>query len=222
MTEPSHDPSRQPPPAIPKPKLKEGQSVTHQMLEDTAFNHPYYLEKTGDWLNVKIGPILRTIKECSQVALLEVEKDMDPYIKRFSDQGEPLQQRTYEIFLSQLEGLSIDMSDEFYSVITDMLQSTLNLNSRRDKRWLWLWAMNERQKALQKLRIKKARKNDQDDQGDGDSPPVGNDEDALGSSDGIGGSSGPEDGSLQRGFGFGRRRHLSIADLMNSNEEKME
>ncbi|KAK6515909.1 hypothetical protein TWF281_004501 [Arthrobotrys megalospora] len=208
MSESSHDSSRRPP-AISKPKLKEGQSVTHQMLEDTAFNHPYYLEKTGGWLNVKIGPILRTIKECSQVALLEVEPDMDPYIKRFSDQGEPLQQRTYDIFLKRLDSLSVDMSEEFYSVITDMLESTLNLTSRRDKRWLWLWAMNERQKALQKLRIKKQRRGDQDDQGDGDSPstytPGYQEEEGFGSSE-------PED-SVQR-----RRRHLSIADLMNDTQ----
>ncbi|KAK6342368.1 hypothetical protein TWF718_007768 [Orbilia javanica] len=209
MSESFHDPSRRPP-AISKPKLKEGQSVTHQMLEDTAFNHPYYLEKTGNWLNVKIGPILRTIKECSQSALLEVEPEMDPYIKRFSDQGEPLQQRTYEIFLQRLDALSHDMSDEFYSVITDMLYSTLNLTSRRDKRWLWLWAMNERQKALQKLRLKKQRKSDQDEPGDGDSPSTYAaaypEEEAFGSSE-------PED-AVQR-----RRRHLSIADLMNNNPE---
>ncbi|KAF3100352.1 hypothetical protein TWF569_006721 [Orbilia oligospora] len=207
MSESSYDPSRRPP-AISKPKLKEGQSVTHQMLEDTAFNHPYYLEKTGNWLNVKIGPILRTIKECSQSALLEVEADMDPYIKRFSDQGEPLQQRTYEIFLQRLDALSVDMSDEFYSVITDMLYSTLNLTSRRDKRWLWLWAMNERQKALQKLRQKKLQRvGDQGEPVDGDSPSTdAPGEDSFGSSD-------PED-SVQR-----RRRHLSIADLMNNNPE---
>lgn len=180
------------------------------MLEDTAFNHPYYLEKTGNWLNVKIGPILRTIKECSQSALLEVESEMDPYIKRFSDQGESLQQRTYEIFLQRLDALSVDMSEEFYSVITDMLYSTLNLTSRRDKRWLWLWAMNERQKALQKLRLKRQRKNDPDDPGDGDSPSTytGGYQEEEGF-----GSLGPED-AVQR-----RRRHLSIADLMNNNPE---
>ncbi|KAF3189895.1 hypothetical protein TWF788_009882 [Orbilia oligospora] len=104
--------------------------------------------------------------------------------------------------------LSVDMSDEFYSVITDMLYSTLNLTSRRDKRWLWLWAMNERQKALQKLRQKKLQRvGDQGEPVDGDSPSsYAPGEDSFGSSD-------PED-SVQR-----RRRHLSIADLMNNNPE---
>ncbi|KAF3090677.1 hypothetical protein TWF706_009814 [Orbilia oligospora] len=164
MSETSVSQVRARPLAIPRPKLREGESITNQILEERAFYHAYFKEKTGDWMAVKIGPILKTIKDCARSASIENQANLDPYIARFSDQGEPAIQQTYSIFLRRLEDLyqSSSMSPEYYSLILDMLVSTENSENAKvgDKLWLYKWANLEEEKRVKKLQARiSARRN---------------------------------------------------------------
>ncbi|KAF3110500.1 hypothetical protein TWF102_008077 [Orbilia oligospora] len=173
MSETSVSQVRARPLAIPRPKLREGESITNQILEERAFYHAYFKEKTGieipHYRNKDAAfyfgrLVLTYMKDCARSASIENQANLDPYIARFSDQGEPAIQQTYSIFLRRLEDLyqSSSMSPEYYSLILDMLVSTENSENAKvgDKLWLYKWANLEEEKRVKKLQARiSARRN---------------------------------------------------------------
>ncbi|KAK6359162.1 hypothetical protein TWF696_000330 [Orbilia brochopaga] len=150
-------------PIILKPKAQNKENITTYWLEKRAFNHPYYLAKTDDWKTTKLKPLLKIIKACAADALRENEKLLNPITSRFPEQPENVIQQIYDAFLQKLEAQKqrtllqvegnprdIQTVEEVYSLIHDMLQSTLNLEIEAryagQKRWLFCWAVNERGK----------------------------------------------------------------------------
>ncbi|KAK6329646.1 hypothetical protein TWF730_006193 [Orbilia blumenaviensis] len=169
------DVSQTRPLAITRPKLREGESITNQLLEDRAFYHEYYKAKTGDWLGVKIGPILKTIKDCARAAAVENESNLNPYITRFSDQGEPVIQQTYDIFRRRLQDLyqNSSMSEEYYALILDILVPTENLDTPKiaDRLWLYKWANLEEEKRMKKLQARRKKAVEDSSLGEVEAPP---------------------------------------------------
>ncbi|KAJ6258154.1 hypothetical protein Dda_7071 [Drechslerella dactyloides] len=133
------------PPKILKPKLHNRKNITNRWLQEEAFSDTYYQNKTGNWLNIRIDVILRIIKVLH--ALAEKEHSIDyASTSRFHEQSELVIIDIYTLFLEKLKVRN--MSREYFSLITDMLTSTENLdtNVATQRRWLFCWAANERDK----------------------------------------------------------------------------
>ncbi|KAF3911239.1 hypothetical protein ABW20_dc0100682 [Dactylellina cionopaga] len=208
------------PPAILRPKLRDGEAICNQILEERVFHDRYYGEKTGNWTKVKIGPIVKTIKECARAAWVENQASLDPFIKRFSDQGEDVIEQTYNIFLKNLGDLyeSTTMSPSYYSMIMDMLTSSENLGSKKlyDRRWLFKWVVNEESRSEERKLRKKVRATRERPKGDldtgGDFGDTGVD---LDTGDDLNTADPPESSQANK-----TRKPLSIADLMNMDNEE--
>ncbi|KAK6343899.1 hypothetical protein TWF696_007553 [Orbilia brochopaga] len=144
------------PPAIPKPRMQEGRSITNTFLAGVFSNAgPYYRTLTEDWRAVNPDAIFSKFKKCAQAAV-EINRRPDstdgdaafrlsPRVP-FSFQSHRAVQQTYDVFLGQLRVWP--MSSTSYALISDMLLSTENDDGpdskrKRDYLWLFKWAVTE-------------------------------------------------------------------------------